>query len=630
MVLTGGVMALLTIGVFALLFVAIGGLRDAGRVANRSVAVVNAASRLEKLVIDLDTGSRGFVLTKDRRFLQSFSSARDAFPRQAADLVRLATGETADQRERAREIVRAGTNYIRDYPARLVDSERSDPSAARSRVASGGWLQHLASLRQRFTDFEDTQRQIAEAREQHTIDAVQRAASTAAGGATGLLMLIIFSIFYLTRAIVGPVRRTSALAGELAKGKLGVRMPETSPGELGVLECELNAMAASLEASRDKLGQIVEEQSALRRVATLVARGLPPSEVLAAVAAEMGRVLGAEHSQVVRFEADNTAIALANWSDPSVPTIAPPLGGHWTIEDGTLSGEVLKTGRPCRVPGFGSPTSAIGKWRREQGIRHAVGCPVKVEGRIWGAVIIFSLAAELEPGTTEERMLEFMELVGTAIANTQSRSDLLASRARVVAASDESRRRIERNLHDGAQQQLITLILKLRTAETIIAPCQQQLREQLSSSVSDLGNVTEDLQEISRGLVPLILTRNGLCPALKALARRSPIPVELNINADRRLPEPIETAIYYTVSEALTNLAKHAHASGAQVDVTMEDKAVRLSVRDDGVGGAHLNGGSGLVGLKDRVEALGGRIKLSSPTGGGTSLLVDIPTEPCG
>jgi signal transduction histidine kinase len=628
MVLTGGVMALLTIGVFALLFVAIGGLRDAGEVADRSVAVANAANRLEKLVIDIDTGSRGFALTKDQRFLRSFNDARDVFPREAADFVRLSAGDNADQGRRAREIVRDGTTYLRDYPVRLVDREQSDPSATRSKVASGAWLQHLASLRQQFSDFEDAQHRIAEVREHHSIDAVQRAAGTAAGGATALLLLIMFSILYLTRSIVRPVRRTSALAGELAKGKLGVRMPETSPGELGVLECELNTMAASLEASRDRLGQIVEEQSSLRRVATLVARGLPPQEVLAAVAAEMGRVLGAEHSQVVRFEPDNTAIALANWSDPSVPAIPPPLGGHWTIEDGTISGEVLRTGRPARVRGFGNPTSGIGKWRREQGIRHAAGCPVKVEGRLWGVVIIFSRTTELEPETSEARMQEFMELVGTAISNAQSRSDLLASRARVVAASDESRRRIERNLHDGAQQQLITLILKLRTAETTIAPCQQRLREQLSGSVTDLCNVTEDLQEISRGLVPLILTRSGLCPALKALARRSPIPVELNISADRRLPEPVETAIYYTVSEALTNLAKHAHASGAQVDVTMEERAIRLLVRDDGVGGAHLNGGSGLVGLKDRVEALGGRINLSSPAGGGTSLLVDIPTEP--
>ena len=623
-------MALLTMAVFSLLFVAIEELRDAGRVAARSVAVVTAASRLEKLVIDLDTGSRGFVLTKDNRFLQSFNAARAAFPREAANLVRLSTRENSGQGGRAREIVQAGTAYVRDYPARLIDGDPSSPADTRSKVANGDWLQRLAALRQQFADFEGTQRQIASAREQHSIDAVQKAASTAAGGATGLLLLIIFSIFYLTRAIVRPVRRTSALAGELAKGKLGVRMPRTSPGELGVLECELNTMAASLEASQDKLGQIVEEQTALRRVATLVARGLPPSEVLAAVAAELGRVLKAEHSQVVRFEPDNTAVALANWSDPHVPTIAPPLGGHWKIERGTISGEVLNSGRPARVPGFGNPTSAIGKWRREQGVRHAVGCPVKVEGRIWGAVIIFSLMTELEPGATEERMLEFMELAGTAIANAQSRSDLLASRARVVAASDESRRRIERNLHDGAQQQLITLILKLRTAETSIAPCQQRLREQLSGSVSDLSNVTEDLQEISRGLVPLILTRGGLCPALKALARRSPIPIELNMNAVPRLPEPIETAIYYTVSEGLTNLAKHAQASGAQVDLTVEEETVRLLIRDDGVGGARLNGGSGLVGIKDRVEALGGRIDLSSPAGGGTALLVDIPTELAG
>jgi signal transduction histidine kinase len=249
---------------------------------------------------------------------------------------------------------------------------------------------------------------------------------------------------------------------------------------------------------------------------------------------------------------------------------------------------------------------------------------VNVEGNIWGAMTMYSLVTEIPPGT-EDRLLEFVELVGTAIANTQSRSDLLASRARVVAAADESRRRIERDLHDGAQQQLVTLGLKLRTAQTAVAPCQEELKQQLTSTAQGLTSVMENLREISRGLVPAILTRNGLHPALRSLARRSPVPVKLTVCACQRLPEPIQVAIYYTVSEALTNVAKYAHASAVDVHVAMQDTTVRLSIHDDGIGGAYIGGGSGLVGLKDRIEALGGKIDIDSPVGGGTSLLSGIP-----
>jgi signal transduction histidine kinase len=244
-------------------------------------------------------------------------------------------------------------------------------------------------------------------------------------------------------------------------------------------------------------------------------------------------------------------------------------------------------------------------------------------------MLIHSLKDEQLPDVTEARMQEFMELVGTAVANAQSHSDLLASRARVVAAADESRRRIERDLHDGAQQQLVTLALKLRTVETTaVAPCQARLREQLSGLARDLSSILDELQEVSRGIVPPILTRSGLRPALRSLARHSPVRVDLNADVVGRLPERVEVAVYYTVSEALTNVAKHARASEVKVDLVMEHRAIRLSVQDNGRGGANLARGSGLVGLKDRVEALGGGIEIVSSIGGGTSLLVEIPLEP--
>jgi signal transduction histidine kinase len=209
----------------------------------------------------------------------------------------------------------------------------------------------------------------------------------------------------------------------------------------------------------------------------------------------------------------------------------------------------------------------------------------------------------------------------------QSREELAASRARIVAAADQARRRIERDLHDGTQQRLVSLVLDLRAAEAAMPPERPELRTRLAQVADGLTGALEELRELSRGIHPAILSEGGLPPALKALARRSAVPVELEVDVQARLPEPVEAAAYYVVSEALANAAKHAHASVAQVQAQARDGRLRLSVRDDGVGGANPGGGSGLIGLADRVEALGGTIKVHSPAGRGTSLQVDLPID---
>lgn len=370
----------------------------------------------------------------------------------------------------------------------------------------------------------------------------------------------------------------------------------------------------------------MEEQGALRRVATLVAGGVAPAEIFSAVAAEVGQVLRADHTNLVRFEPDDTATVVGYWSDPGCRQIMPPLGGRWPIEAPSVTALVRGTARPARMTDadYARSTSAIGIWARIHRIRCVVGFPVMVEGRLWGAMNLYS-QIEPQPGVTEDRMSEFVQLVGMAIANAQNHSDLLASRARVVAAADESRRRLERDLHDGAQQELVALALKLRTAEGSVPPGLCGLKEQLADVIRELSGILGHLQEVSSGTVPAILTSTGLRPALRSLARRCPIPVDLDVRVSGRLPDPIEVAVYHAVAEALSNTARYAHASAAGVSVAADDRAVRLSVRDDGVGGAAPGEGIGLVGLKDRVEALGGGMRIISPDGGGTALLVDIP-----
>jgi signal transduction histidine kinase len=253
--------------------------------------------------------------------------------------------------------------------------------------------------------------------------------------------------------------------------------------------------------------------------------------------------------------------------------------------------------------------------------------PIIVDGRLWGAAIVGSWSPDPLPPDTEARMGDFADLVATAIANAATRAELIASRARIVAAADDARRRLERDLHDGAQQRLVSLGMQTRLAEASVPPQLDGLKRQLSLVVSGLTDVSADLQEISRGIHPAILSKGGLGPALKTLARRSVVPVTLDLAIDRRLPDSVEVGAYYIVAEALTNAAKHARASQVEVCADSGDDNLHLSICDDGIGGADMSTGSGLIGLKDRAEALGGRLSITSPAGSGTSLQVTIPLD---
>jgi signal transduction histidine kinase len=240
-------------------------------------------------------------------------------------------------------------------------------------------------------------------------------------------------------------------------------------------------------------------------------------------------------------------------------------------------------------------------------------------------VITVASAGDLLPFGTEGRLEDFTELLATAIANAESRSELAASRRRIVAASDEARRRIERDLHDGTQQRLVSLGLAARAAEANVPADRGDLRGELSRIAAGLSEAVAELQEFSRGIHPAILSERGLGPALRTLARRSSVPVDLDVTLNARFPEPIETAAYYVASEALANAMKHARASHVVISLAPGSGSLLLSIRDDGVGGADPARGSGLAGLTDRVEALGGSIRLDSVAGVGTHITVDLP-----
>ncbi len=378
---------------------------------------------------------------------------------------------------------------------------------------------------------------------------------------------------------------------------------------------ELVATAIANAQAREELRTIADEQAALGRVATLVAQGEAPAVVFAAVAEQVGHLLNTDDALVARFEPDESVTIVASWAATGEPL---PVGHRRHVEPGDgVTPQVRETGRPARID------SQTGYYS-ELGVESAVAAPITVEGRIWGVVGVALRGSNPAPPETEKRLAAFTGLVATAIANAESRSQLVASRARIVAAADLARRRIERDLHDGAQQRLVTLALQLRMAQAVMPP---DLAAQLDTIAAGLNGALDELRELARGVHPPILTEGGLEAALKVLARRSAVPVEVALRTARRLPEPVEIAAYYVVSEALTNAAKHAHATAITVTIEAdaEDHLLWIEVRDDGVGGADFTQGTGLVGLKDRVEALGGRIFLDSPPGAGTRLRAELP-----
>jgi signal transduction histidine kinase len=373
----------------------------------------------------------------------------------------------------------------------------------------------------------------------------------------------------------------------------------------------------------EELRVLAEEQAALRRVATLVARGTRPEEVFAAVLEEVGRLLPVDMASLCRYEPDGALTWVANWGRAREHF---PAGSRRMLGGKNLGTIVFETGRSARIDNYAELSSGpVGLAARETGLNSSLATPIVVEGRLWGVIAAGSTRKQAVPADTEARLASFTELVAMAIANAESRAALAASRARIVAAADEARRRIERDLHDGTQQQLVSLMLELRLAESSVPSELVEARSRIGRVASTVNRVIAELREISCGIHPAILSEAGLGPALRTLARRSAIPVELSGVPEHRLPEPIEVAAYYVVSEALTNAAKHADASHVDIEASAQDSSLRLSIRDDGVGGAEPAHGSGLIGLRDRVEALGGLIEITSPPGHGTQVVVQFP-----
>jgi signal transduction histidine kinase len=374
------------------------------------------------------------------------------------------------------------------------------------------------------------------------------------------------------------------------------------------------------------LADVEAEQAALRRIAALLARSVAAEEVFAAVVDEVRSLMRVDVAALARYDGDETGTLLA-FSTEAEALVGLPVGTKTSTKGQTMLRLVLDTGGPARIDDYTKlkPTGDEHVRRaRAAGIRSGVGAPVQLREQVWGMLVVYSIQGPLPQGT-EARLADFAALVASAIANVQAWSELEASRVRIISAADEARRRVQRDLHDGAQQRIVALTLSTRMLAESEAARTIGLDTELRRHETELMGVLEELRTIASGLHPSALSHGGLAPALKTLARRSPVPVTLDLRLPERVAESVDVAAYYVVAETLTNTTKHAEASRVDVTVEARDGHLWIHVRDDGVGGADPARGSGLVGLTDRIEAFGGTMTLDSPSGAGTKLVAKLP-----
>ena len=423
------------------------------------------------------------------------------------------------------------------------------------------------------------------------------------------------------RAAVGtPIIVEGRLWGLITAGSSREQpLPPNTEGRLSSFT-ELVATAIANTEARAEVGRLVDEQTALRRVATLVAGQAPPEQVFTAIADELASLLGVEATRLFRYQHDGTATVLAEGGDRDlrVPVgTQVALGGHNVV---TL---VFETQRPARIDNYAQATGPVAALARETGFDCFVGAPIVVDGKLWGAIIAASRGPAALPADTELRIEEFTGLMAIGISSIQTRAELAASLARIVAASDDARRRVVRDLHDGAQQRLVHTIVTLKLAHRALRPNQEPGSELVAEALEHAQRANAELRDLAHGILPAVVTRGGLRAGVDALASRMPVPVDNRV-AVGPLPDAVEATAYFVVAEALTNVAKHARAQRAAVTARIEDGTLAVHVSDDGVGGAQPDG-SGLAGLADRLAVLGGRLRVESPPDGGTLVAAAIP-----
>ena len=441
------------------------------------------------------------------------------------------------------------------------------------------------------------------------------------GAATAVLVVCSITVWN-TAQNDGPFVRDS-ITDSLLATQLFIAVSALTSLVLAAETAERTRAGAALAASEASQRALADEQAALRRVATLVASGLPPSRVFGQVTEEVAMLLAMPGANVMRYDGARTATVVGGWSEDGALTL--PLGSTFDLDGDTVVAKVLRCGTPQRVDRYEGTGGNLAETMQRSGYRAAVAAPVTVAGRLWGALAAGTRSDEPLPEGLEQRLCDFADLVAQSLANADAHEQLTASRARIVEAGDAERRRLERNLHDGAQQRLVALAIDLTLIGATLEKDPPAARKTLTVAQDELQQGIDELRELARGIHPAVLTTRGLGPALQALVRRAPVPVEITELPEQRLASPVEAAAYYVVAEAITNVSKYARASHVTVSVRLSSECATVTVSDDGVGGADAAHGTGLRGLADRIEALDGQFYLDSPPERGTRISAEIP-----
>ena len=385
---------------------------------------------------------------------------------------------------------------------------------------------------------------------------------------------------------------------------------------------EARSRADEAEQAQTELRRLADEQAALQRIATLVAQSVPTAELFEAVTREVGLQCDADVARMERFETDRAVTALAAWTRSGESHLA--VGTRFSLEGTSIAAQVYETGRPARVDSFVGASGPIAREAKALGIRSSVGCPIVVGGRLWGVIAASTRRETPFPPNSEARIGDFTELVATAVSNAEAQAALIASRARLLAAGDDARRRVVRDLHDGAQQRLVHTIISLKLARRAQEKGEGDAATTLvGEALDEAEQANSELRELAHGMLPSVLTSGGVAAGVEMLVSRMRVPVSVDVT-EERFPPAIEASAYFVVAEALTNVAKYARAQSANVEARADAGVLYVDVRDDGVGGARPDG-SGLRGLEDRVVALGGRLRVESPPGGGTRIGATLP-----
>jgi signal transduction histidine kinase len=441
------------------------------------------------------------------------------------------------------------------------------------------------------------------------------------GAATAIVVVCSITVWN-TAQETGPFVRGS-ITDSLLATQVFIATAALTSLLLAAVTAERTGAARALANSEAAQRALADEQAALRRVATVVAEESPPSRVFQQVTEEVGPLLELPGAAVVQYRDAHSGMVVGAWSETGTPVL--PVGTQFDLEGDTVVAKVLRTGAAERVERYDEVGGGLAERLLTAGYRGALAAPVRVAGRLWGALVAATPSEEPLPEGLERRLCDFADLVGQALANADARERLAASRAELVQVSDAERRRLERNLHDGAQQRLVSVALQLRMIGANLDDDAGTAREVLSAAQDDLAQGIDELRELARGLHPALLTEHGLRAALDALLERTPVPVEIRELPDERLSAPVEAAAYYVVAEAITNVAKYASASSATVSIRQSNGCATVTVFDDGVGGADPAKGSGLRGLAARVEALNGHLDVDSPPDRGTRIKAEIP-----